>query len=453
LDRKSLRALSQALVFSFALVVLAGIAVFAGFLPKSERLGDDAFFEGPELAFEQAAYAAIEGWSVDDQFAALETFVRSCARIEAGDPAARANPKEAAGVDFRGAGVSGLIADWTPPCFAARRLIETAPGDPADRSAAARGFFEQEFTPLRVLAKRRPKSDAPLHPMAPRFTRLGLATGYFEPVYAASLASSAQRPAPALARPHDLVTVDLGEFRESLAGDRIAGYVEDGRLRPYPDRRAINRGALGSRAVPLAYLDPNDLFFLQIQGSGRLKLDDGRELRLGFDGQNGRPYTPVGRVLIERGALTRESVSMQTIRGWLARAAPDEAEALRNVNESYVFFRPLDDLPEAGLGPLGAQGVQLTGMRSLAVDRRFHAFGAPMFVRIAPKDGGGPEIERLFIAQDEGGAIKGPIRADLFVGAGAEAGEIAGRLNAEIELYALLPNAVARRLPAAAVRR
>lgn len=452
MDRKSLRALSQALVFSFALVVLAAIAVFAGFLPRSQRLDDGALFEAPEASFEQASFASMEGWSVDDQFAALDAFLRSCAHIEATDPSARANPKEAAGVDFRTANLAGLVGDWAPVCAAARRLADAAPSDPADRAAAARAFFEAEFAPLRVLAKRRPKADGPLQGIAPRFTRVGLATGYFEPVYPASAAPTPDRPAPALARPADLVMVDLGEFREAFAGERIAGYVEDGRLRPYPDRRAISRGALGSGAVPLAFLDSNDLFFLQIQGSGRLRLDDGRELRLGYDGQNGRPYTPVGRVLIERGALTKESVSMQTIRSWLRRAAPDEAEALRSLNESYVFFRLLENLPDPALGPIGAQGVQLTAMRSLAVDRRFHALGTPMFVRIEPADGA-PAIERLFIAQDEGGAIKGPIRADLYIGAGDAAGEIAGRLNAEIELYALLPKSVAGRLPAAAVRR
>lgn len=452
MDRKSLRALSQALVFSFALALLAAIAVFTGFLPKAPPAEEDALFEKPEIAFEATSYAAMVGWSVDDQFAALEAFLRSCARIEALDPSAAVNPKEAAGADFRNESLSGRAGDWAPACRSARRLAETAPADPADRSAAARAFFEQEFTPLRVLAKRRPKADQPLHAMAPRFTRLGQATGYFEPLYAASAAPTPARPAPALARPADLVMADLGEFREALAGERIAGYVEDGRLKPYPDRRAISRGALGPRAVPLAFLDPNDLFFLQIQGSGRLKLDDGSELRLGYDGQNGRPYTPVGRILIERGALTRESVSMQTIRAWLARAAPDEAEALRSLNESYVFFRPLENLADPGLGPLGAEGAQLTALRSLAVDRRFHAFGTPMFVRLAARDGM-QAVERLFIAQDEGGAIKGPVRADLFIGAGAEAGEIAGRLNAEIELYALLPKAVAARLPDAAIRR
>ena len=453
MDRKSRRALSQALVFSFALVVLAAIAVFAGLLPKSQRVDDDSLFGPPEIAFEVANFAAIDGWSVDDQFAALEAFVRSCARLEEGKPDAPANPKEAAGLDYRGGSLAGVVGDWLPACRDARRLAEAAPPNGADRAAAARAFFEQEFAPFRVLAKRRPKPGAPQEVLAPRFSRTGLATGYFEPVYKAARAPTAARSSPALTRPADLVMVDLGEFRDTLAGERIAGYVEDGRLRPYPDRRAIERGALGRRAAPLAFLDPSDLFFLQIQGSGRLEFDDGGEMRIGYDGQNGRPYTPIGRILVERGALDKESISMQTIRGWLARAAPDEAEALRDLNQSYVFFRPLDNLADPDLGPLGAQGAQLTPMRSIAVDRRFLPLGAPVFVKVKSEDDAHPAIEGLFVAQDEGGAIKGPLRADLFIGAGAEAGEVAGRLRAECELYALLPRAVAARLPSAAVRR
>jgi membrane-bound lytic murein transglycosylase A len=439
------RALSQALILSFALLIMAGVAVFGGIIPPLKRPPDDALYGPPELAFAVADYAAIEGWSVDDQHAALRAFLRSCERLEATAPSEPANPHEALGAGFEGASLSGTIADWLPACAHGRSLLAQDISNPADAAAAARNFFESEFTPVRVTEKRRKREG---RPGRPKVSLTGLVTGYFEPVYAASATPTTARPEPLLARPADLVMVDLGAFREKFAGERIAGFVSDGRLMPYPDRRAITDGALGARAVPLAYLDPDDLFFLQIQGSGRLALDDGSVMRVGYDGQNGRPYTAIGRFLIESGVLTRETVSMQSIRAWLSSAPPDQARALRDRNESYVFFRRLDQLDDPSLGPPGAQGVQLTPMRSVAVDRRFHALGAPVFLRLR-REGETPPVERLFIAQDEGGAIKGPARADLFVGAGAEAGDIAGALKAEAEFWVLVPKSAAARFIAA----
>jgi membrane-bound lytic murein transglycosylase A len=444
LNQRIRRALSQALIFSVSLAILAAVVVFSGILPGGRMYSENDLYGEPEFAFEAVDFDAIEGWSVDNQNEALQVFLRSCSRIIGLDPAAPANPKEALGEDFGGVSFSGVAADWQAICADAERLAAAHPENPADAAASARAFFQAAFQPLRVRARRKPKPEGPARGRRARISRTGLVTGYFEPVYPAELGPSPTRPAPLLARPADLVMVDLGEFREEFAGQRIAGLVADGALKPYPDHRAINAGALGARALPIAYLDPDDLFFLQIQGSGRLRFPDGSERRIGYDGQNGRPYTAIGKTLIDRGALTKENVSMQSIRAWLASASADEARALRETNQSYVFFRPLDHLPDPALGPLGSEGAQLTPMRSIAVDRRFHAFGAPVWLKLS-RPGGAP-IERLFIAQDEGGAIKGPIRADIFVGAGDDAGALAGELKADAEMFVLLPKPAAARL-------
>jgi len=435
-DRTSRSALALSLVFTFAAAAVAAALVFF-VVPAGRRFRDDGS-SPDQVAFRAARYSEIDGWPADDPSGALAAFVASCARLTQRDDAAPANPLESLGPDLAGASVSGVVADWRGSCADA---VEQASAPRAgDRAETARKFFEAHFTPFRVLS--RPNADRSFGP-APRASRIGRITGYFEPMYPASRFVTPERSAAALARPADLVNVELGDFRADLAGERIGGYVEDGRLMPYPDHQAINAGALGDRAEALAWLDPDDLFFLQIQGSGRLRFEDGTEMRVGYDGANGRPYTPIGRILVERGALAREDVSMQTIRAWLDRAPPAKAAALREKNESYVFFRPAD--PDSGDGPLGSGGAALSPMRSIAVDRRYYAFGTPIWLDVAAVEGRSPAIAQLFIAQDSGGAIRGPIRADIFAGAGDEAGELAGRLNAQGEMIVLLPNAVARR--------
>ncbi|MGE0408181.1 MAG: murein transglycosylase A [Amphiplicatus sp.] len=386
--------------------LLAGLAALAGCASFDRRAVSYETHAPAQIAYEPASFDDLDGWRMDDQAAAIPAFLRSCARLSS-------------------------EADWRAPCEAARAV---APGE-------ARGFFERYFRPVRVLSLR-----APLTRRGRRaVSETGLFTGYYEPVYPASKTPTARFSAPVLARPDDLVMVDLGAFRDQLAGERIAGFVEHGRLVPYPDHRAINEGALGDRAVPIAYLDPNDLLFMQIQGSGRLVFEDGSSLRVGYDGQNGRPYFPVGKALIEEGALARDEVSMQSIRGVLSGAGPEAARRLRETNPSYVFFRAAPERADPALGPLGSDGVPLTPMRSLAVDRRFHALGAPVWIAIAESETG-PAIRGLFIAQDTGGAIKGPLRGDIYFGSGEAAGEKAGRFRAEGTMTLLLPLPVAARL-------
>ena len=274
---------------------------------------------------------------------------------------------------------------------------------------AVRGFLQARFQPVAVDTQ-------------------GLLTGYFEPVYPACAEPGPSCPTPVRARPPGLVDVDARRIDPAGPSRRIRGCVDRGALSLCPPRAAIEAGGL-SEAPVLAWMDPVDKFFLQIQGSGRLALPDGGTLRLGYEAQNGAPYVPIGRVLLDRGELSRP-VSMQSIRAWLA-SHRDQAEAVLNENPSYVFFRPLDLPPAAG--PLGSLGVPLTANRSLAVDPRFVPLGLPVWIAA---DGVAP---RLAQAQDTGGAIRGPVRMDLFTGTGEAAGEVAGRLAAPVRAWLLLP--------------
>jgi len=363
----------------FPTLLLALLLLLAGCAPKAPP--------PDRLVVEPARFSDLDGWAADRHGEALAAFVVSCTRLEK-DP------------------------DWGPACAEARTV---PPGD----DTAARRFFETALTPVAVTNNGEAE---------------GLFTGYYEPELAGCRAPSPSCAVPIYRRPPELVTVDLGLFRPHLKGERIAGKVERGALVPFPSRSEIEQGTLAGRGLELAWAaDPIDLFFLQIQGSGRLRLPDGTLLRLGFDGQNGHPYVPIGRLLLERGELERP-VTMQSIKEWLRRA-PDSAPRLLAENPSYVFFREL-----SGEGPIGSLGVPLTPGRSLAVDRTFLPLGAPLWLEAG-------DIRRLVVAQDTGGAIKGPVRGDLFWGAGAEAEERAGAMQDKGRMWLLVPPAVAARLP------
>ncbi|TNE33326.1 MAG: murein transglycosylase, partial [Alphaproteobacteria bacterium] len=248
-------------------------------------------------------------------------------------------------------------------------------------------------------------------------------------------------------RPPELVTVDLGNFRSDLKGRRIAGEVKDGRLVPYPDRTEIEEGALEGRELELVWVDsPIDAFFLHIQGSGVVEMDDGTSVRVGYAAQNGHPYYAIGRSLIKSGEIAAEKMSMQAIRDWM-EANPEKAADLMRENPSYVFFRLLD-----GSGPIGAEGIELTPERSLAVDRKWMPLGVPLWLSTtvtpqdAPADAKPMLFQHLMMAQDTGGAITGPVRGDVFWGHGDRAYHMAGGMKNEGELWILLPNALATRL-------
>ncbi|MBY0423691.1 MAG: MltA domain-containing protein, partial [Parvularculaceae bacterium] len=249
------------LVATVALAFCAAVSSFyawrRGLAPAAPSI--EPVYDAPELSWRQASFADLVGWIDDDLSEAMAPLALSCARLSRADAAAPANPKEALGPLHDGATLAGAVADWADACAAVRRYSETEFLDPAAANAAARSVLETHFRPVRILATRRAKEGGPT-PDAPTTTSLlGKFTGYFEPVYEGAATKSAARSAPALSRPDDLVMVDLGEFREELAGQRIAGRVEKGSLVPYEDRRAIDAGALGRKTRPLVWLDPDEL--------------------------------------------------------------------------------------------------------------------------------------------------------------------------------------------------
>ncbi len=275
----------------------------------------------------------------------------------------------------------------------------------------------------------------------------GLDTGYYEPELAASRTAAPGYATPIYRRPPDLVDVDLGSFDAGLAGKHIRGRIAGDRFVPYYDRAEIDAGALAGRGLELAWAaDPFAAFFLEIQGSGRLRLPDGTVLRVGYDGQNGHAYTGIGRLLRDRGALAPGEATMTGIIGWL-RAHPAEAPGVLHANRSKVFFKPLTT--PATSGPPGALGVPLTPRASAAADPAFLPLGAPLWLDTIVA---GAPFRGVLVAQDTGGAIKGPNRLDLFWGSGEAAGVVAGGIAATGRVTLLLPPAAVARLAGPAAR-
>jgi membrane-bound lytic murein transglycosylase A len=350
-----------------------------------------------------ATFADLPGWNDDTLDGFAVALARSCtvfARIEAA----------------AGAGGDPRVA-WRGVCG---RVVR------AETPRALRETLETELRPWSMRDRERDQ---------------GLVTGYYEPLLHGSLRRSDRFDVPLYMRPPELVDVDLGAFRDEYKGRRLAGVVRGNKLVPFSDRAGLEQGAIAGRGLELVWVDNAiDAFFLHIQGSGRVKLDDGAELRVGYAAQNGHPYVAIGKELVASGALTLESVSMQSIRAWLA-AHPDQAGDIMRRNPSYVFFRKLE-----GGGPIGSQGVELEPYRSVAVDTAFVPLGSLMWIAGAwpsPR-AGEPDrsLQRLVVAQDTGGAIRGPLRADLFCGHGEEASEIAGRLKHPFHGWLLLPRSV-----------
>jgi len=370
--------------------------------------------EPAPAAYEHAEFHDLPGWQDGDPRPALIAFQKSCRKLLARGPEASVRPQR----------IGGRVRDWTPVCKDALALESPSP-------AETRAFFESAFTP--VVLRDHGETE-------------GLFTGYYEPEIAAARERTAAYTIPIYRRPADLVSVDLGDFRSDLQGRRIAGRVEDGRLRPYATRTAIEAGELAGRGLELAWAaDPVAVFFLQIQGSGRLRLSDGEVLRVGFAGRNGHAYTSLGKLMAERGLLEPDEISSPAIAEWL-RAHPERGSALMRENAAYVFFRVLEKE-----GPVGAQGVALTPGRSLAVDRRHIPLGAPVWLAARHPDPEAPEtnslpLRRLMIAQDTGSAIAGAVRGDVFWGAGEMAAKIAGHMAHRGRYWLLLPGPLAEGL-------
>ena len=339
------------------------------------------------LSLKPVSFAEIEGWAADDHVAAFAALLKSCRKKSARDE---------------------------PACKEALGL-----GNKAGRDVARR-FFETHYVPHRV------EGVPP-----------GLVTGYYEPEVDGSRERSGKFQVPVYARPDDLVQVKPDLLR-ALYNDRLSVMRKDGeQLVPYYTRAEIEGGALQGRGLELLYLDdPVELFFMQVQGSGRVRLTDGSWVRLGYAAKNGHSYTSIGKRLAERGE--KGPLTMEGLKSWL-RVDPARGRALMRENEFYVFFRELPQA-EAGAGPVGAQGVTLTPGRSLAVDASYHALGTPIFVTAPDLAVGGTPFRRLMIAQDVGSAIKGPQRGDIYFGTGEEAGAIAGTTKEAARFYILLPN-------------
>jgi membrane-bound lytic murein transglycosylase A len=366
------------------------------------------------------AWSDIPGWSEDDHLAAFRTFRTSCRPIAAQDAATTSPDSRALGASLR------------DPCRAARSA-EISDG------AKARAFFEQNFTPLKI--SRLGEGD-------------GFVTGYYEPVVEGSKEANEVYNVPVYRRPSNLFVKGFSQASPELP-NKGPVYRKIGRrkLVPYYDRAQIEDGAIEQRGLEIAWLkSQTDLLFAQIQGSARVQLEDGSTIRINYDSYNGYSYTPVGRILIDRGIIPKEQMSMQKIRDWM-EANPYEADEVRRQNRSYIFFRevPLSDKDEA----VGAQGVPLTPGRSIAVDKSLHVYGTPFFIQgELPIDSATAKtpFHRLMIAQDTGSAIVGPARADLYFGAGSEAGKVSGRLRNNMRFVMLVPKSLdpaerARKLP------
>ncbi|MGB0681311.1 MAG: murein transglycosylase A [Magnetovibrionaceae bacterium] len=357
----------------------------------------------PTLDLKPSAFSSLQGWSDHDVRAAVAALSLSCDRLK--------NLPEA-----RPRGPNGLTAgDWAAACA----HLSGSQADGAEGAEVLRNRLEALFQPFAVTDAGNPE---------------GLITGYFE----AELHGSRNRGGPfqtaLLGLPEEAVSINLGDFRDNLKGTTLVGRLEGGRLKPLPDRAEIEAGAYAGQGLEILWVDdPVDAFFLHIQGSGRVRMDSGETLRVGYAGKNGHVYRAIGRDLIASGAVRREDMSMQAIRDWL-EANPGQAEDLMNKNRSYVFFR---EIP--GPGPIGAQGVPLTAGASIAIDPRFIPYGAPIWLETTHPLEPGQMIRRLVIAQDTGGAIRGVVRGDLFWGFGEEAARLAGAMKQPGRYWILLP--------------
>lgn len=335
-----------------------------------------------------AVWNAISGWGEDDPSMAWSAFLQSCAALK-------------------------QQAAWKEVCG----MAATQPAQPD----TLRRFFEENFIPYQVTN--------------PDNSSDGLITGYYEPLLNGSRSRTGHFRYPLYAAPDDLLAIDLASVYPELKGMRLRGRLQGNRVVPYYSRAEIDNGLAPLKGKELFWVDDAvDLFFLQIQGSGKIRLPNGEMVRIGYADQNGYPYKSIGKALVERGELTLDKASMQGIKDW-AKRNPGKLTELLDVNASYVFFR---ELPNRLPGPLGALGVPLTAGRSLAVDPRTIPLGAPVFLSTTWPNDAKP-LNRLMLAQDTGGAIKGVVRADFFWGFGNDAGKQAGGMKQAGKMWVLLP--------------
>jgi membrane-bound lytic murein transglycosylase A len=334
-------------------------------------------------------FGALPNWQQDDLRQAWPAFMQSCRVL-----AAR--------------------AEWATPCAVARTVD-------ANDGAAMRRYFEAHFVPHQV---RNPDGND-----------TGLVTGYYEAMLYGSRKRGGDYQTPLYRVPDDLLTIDLGSVYPDLKGRRLRGRLQGKTVIPYSSRAEIDRAPLKGKEL-LWVNDPVEAFFLEVQGSGRVQLDSGETVRVAYGDQNGHPYKAIGRWFVEQGIMTPDQVSAQSIRAWIA-ANPARRQELFNVNPSYIFFRE-EKVSDPNVGPRGSLNVPLTPGRSVAIDRSILPLGAPIWISTTfPKDGA--PLQRLVMAQDTGGAIRGAVRADFFYGFGPEAMDNAGLMKQPGQLWVLVP--------------
>lgn len=340
----------------------------------------------------RANWDEMPGWQEDDLSQALAVFLKGCSAL-------RWRP------------------GWQDACSAGGALD-------AGNPSVVRDFFQEYFQPWKMQ-----QEDG---------SATGLMTGYYVPDLPASRERSEKFRYPVYGVPDDLLVVDLSDVYPELGNYRLRGRLEGRRVIPYWSRSEIDaQRELDGAKILFWVEDPVDLFYLHIQGSGSMVLEDGHRVMVNYADQNGHPYRSIGRILLDMGAMTRDQMSMQNIKKWV-QDNPQQADGLLGENPSYVFFR---ELPAEFHSPPGAFGIPLTAERSLAVDPRYIPLGAPVFLA-ATWPGQDQPLQRLMVAQDTGGAIKGPVRADFFWGLGDQAGEWAGRTKQKLQLWMLLPSGV-----------
>ncbi len=365
-----------------------------------------------EFRLEALSFSALDGWNEDDPRSLFPALANCLSHIQTVKP-------------YR-TGSLGLSAGDLEPALVAATSADLS------TAAAARMFFETHFKPFAIRYQDKKR---------------GFVTGFYEPEVEVNGSPDADYRYPFYRRPEDLVDLDNGNRPADLDASYAFGHLKaDGSIGAYADRKAIDCGHLDGRGLEIAWAKSKaDVFFAHVQGAARLCYPDGSMRRITYAAKAGHPFSGIGRVLLERGEISPEAISMQAIRAWLA-AHPEEADEIYWHNRSYIFFKE-SDLSDPNLGPIAAAKVPLVAGRSLAVDRLIHTFGYPFFIRsekITHLDQGRP-FARLMLALDTGTAIVGPARGDIFTGWGAEAGNQAGIIRQDADFAILVPKQAADR--------
>ncbi len=365
------------------------------------------------LSLREVSFKALPGWDKTNVKRSFSAFRRSCKTF------LRQAPERWAGSQH----IAFQMKEWQPACQAAITL------EPVNNEQA-RAFFQTWFRPVEFY------EDRPVD---------GLFTGYYSPLLKGSLTRTPKYNVPLYALPKNLVTAHLGQFDKKLEHRRVIGQVHKNQLLPYHARKDINSGALKDNAEVIVWVDnPVDRQFLEIQGSGIVELEDGQRINVGYAGENGQPYTSLAKILIDKGVMTKDNASMQGIKRYL-ESHPEEKKKILNQNKSFVFFEKTVQ-NEA----YGAQGIALTPGYSLAIDRKYVPMGAPVWLDTSSPglhSDSENTLQRLMIAQDTGGAIKGAVRGDVYWGAGEKATYIAGHMKNKGHYWLLLPKQIVAGLP------